>query len=266
MFEIRNETANNRIKTGIIFLIIGAIVCAVFFYFYYKIERENKSYDKQVEAFKIEPNCTIDHDGDESCSPIYHFKVYENKYVCKSTHSSSKYDEEEKTVYYKKGNPSFCVTQFDYKNSFIFLIGSIGGMVLVFLSICCFIGAFFASRKVTKLLKYGTLFKGVPFIPEVTNDNKITIPVVDLIIPNGSTLHLIGDPISSRQFGNTGETVDVLIDLNHPKRYYIDFEIRMSGNFNNNVIDYREKKADIFGENEPQENVSDRINNLIGKN
>ncbi len=264
MFEIRNEKKKNIIRLGIIFLTIGIIAFSICYYYYHKINKEYKSYDKEVEAYKIEPNCKIDHDGDESCSPIYHFSVLDNNYVCKSTGSSSNYNENEKTVFYKKGNPDYCITQFDYKHIPLYVIGFIASIVSLGFAIICFIRAFLAAKKVKNLLKNGTIIKGIPFVPEVTNDIRYTIPVVDFQIPDGRTFHLVGDPISSRKFGNTGETVDVLIDLNNPKTYYIDFEIRMSGEFNNPVIDYR-NKADIFGENEGSQNVSDRISNFIKK-
>jgi hypothetical protein len=264
MFEVRNETKNYRIKMGLLLLLIGLLASGVFFYFYYKIERKNNTYDSVTEANKIEPNCTINRNGDEACSPIYHYQINESNYVCKSEKSSSEFNENQKKVYYKKLNPTYCLTEFDRRESNIFLIGAIAGIVVIVTSIGFFIGAIIEAFKVKGLVGNGTIFKGVPFTLETSGDKKVTVPVVDLETPNGEKLHLVGKPISNRKFGNTGETVDVLIDLDNPSRYYIDFEIRMSGDFINNVIDYRSSKPDIFKENK-EETTQERINRLVHK-
>lgn len=252
MIEVKINNIKSKRKTGIILLIIGLIIAGIFFYIYFNINNKKNSYDRVARAEYIDANCMIDSDGDEMCSPIYHFKINDESYECKSSSSSNTFNEDKNEVYYIKNNPKLCLTEFDLGNSFFFLIAALIGCLLILAGIINLIIAIFKYRTIKLLIKKGTLFKGVAYTLDTSgnmNGSHYAIPIVDLAIPNGDTLHLIGDPISNKQFGNTGNTVDVLIDLNHPDKYFIDYVIRMSGEFDNKVIDYRMKYDNVIDNN-----------------
>lgn len=257
MIEVKLSNIKSKKKTGFILLIVGLIIAGVCFYIYFNIDNKKNNYDRVVRAEYIDANCTIDSEGDEMCSPIYHFKVNGESYECRSSSSSSIFNEDKNEVYYQKGNPKSCLTEFDLGNSFIFLIVALIGCLLMVIGLINLIIAILKYKTIKLLIKKGTLFKGVAYTLDTTgnmNGSHYAIPIVDLEIPNGSVLHLVGDSISNKQFGNTGNTVDVLIDLDNPNKYFIDYEIRMSGEFDNKVIDYR-KKYDNVIDNEKNTNA-----------
>lgn len=73
-------------------------------------------YDSKVKAYRIEVIKSSDSDGTTMYAPIYYYGVNGSSYSCKTKFSSSsKPNENKKTVYYNSNNPTICIT--DYEKS-----------------------------------------------------------------------------------------------------------------------------------------------------
>ena len=246
--------------------IIKQMIIIIFIsgYFYLKYQDKKNLYDSEVKADSIDANCLVDSDGSTTCQPVYYYTIRGQIYSCKARFSSSHFDERKDKVFYSKGNPKLCLTEFELGSNLYILIGFCVGSLLTLIGLIMILRNVVKSLKINKLIKYGTLFKGVKYKIENSNisvsGSPLIIPHVELQIPNGETLHLIGTPLVSNRFRSTNNTVDVLIDLNDPKVYYIDYEIRVSGDVTNKmvndlkkkfifkIIDYRLKKEGIIEE------------------
>ena len=253
MIDVNKGHIKSKRLNGILLLIFGIILFSVFGYLYFKNISRKNAYDMSVTADKIDSNCSIDTNDKEVCSPIYYFKIDEVEHVCYSKTTSGSANSELKKVYYEKNDPSACITEFDLEISIFIPIMAIVSFCIILISIIIITNSIFLSLRVKRLIKKGTLFKGVAFTAQNTNlifsGKPIVNPIVDLTTPDGKTLHLIGDSLPLNKFASTSSTVDVLIDLDNPRSYYIDYEIRVSGEIPNTIIDLREKKVDIFGSN-----------------
>lgn len=278
MIEVNTGSLDKNRSKYYLVMFLSIVAFAVLLSLHFKYENKRNRYDSNVEASNIDVNCSIKNNGDESCSPIYYFNVDGVDYTCKSSNSAKSVDGDLNKVYYMSDSPELCATEFDLEASPLILVGIVIS-ILVFL-ICLFvvIKSYMVSGRINKLLKKGTLFKGVNYTIEDTNINfsgkHYIRPVVDLPLPNGDVLHLIGDPIPSMKHSSS-ETVDVLVDLHNPSRYYIDYSIRVSGLVSNEIIDFRKKidiglsdkkknESVIPPSTEPQLDKSDNAN-LLGK-
>lgn len=267
-----NRYKKNR-NTYFLILLLGIIVFSVFLYLLIDSNRKINRYDMKVKASSIEPNCSIDKSGDESCHPIYSFTYKDVVYSCEAKTSSSTVDRDLDKVYFYSNNPKVCETEVDLVIPFWIYIGLIAGIVVIVIGLILFIKKSIFISKINKLARIGTLFKGVPYQME---DTEITIgehhfirPIVDLQMSDGRILHLEGDSIPGLKYSES-RTVDVLIDLNHPENYYIDYEMLLDGNAKNTVIDLRPKppeppKVDrkkLFEQGKPSEAPSSNANML----
>ena len=84
------------------------------------------------------------------------------------------------------------------------------------------------------LARYGTLSRGHRYSLEPTgsssNGNRIMKIVVDYELPSGSLVRLESDGRYDLKVADSDGLVDVLIDLNDPNNYYIDFNIEEETN------------------------------------
>ncbi len=92
------------------------------------------------------------------------------------------------------------------------------------------------------LNKKGKLIKNIPYKMEETGMSVNNVPilrmVIDYTLPSGEEVILYGDPIYDSKNINNDELVDLLIDEDNPKNYFIDFEInRLSGNLPEDYFD-----------------------------
>lgn len=92
------------------------------------IDGNVNKYDSKTEAYRIDPNESIDSDGNVMYQPIYHFRVDRNEYECMADGSSSFAPKENKNmVYYDSSNPEKCITEYGKSTS------RIGGIIFLIL-------------------------------------------------------------------------------------------------------------------------------------
>ncbi len=217
------------VAVGLLFLIIlgGAL-----FYNYTKL----KSLDSKIISTNVEVKSYEDDEGTTTYSPVYYYEVDGKEYACDSnSYSSINPGTSNKTVYYNSNNPSSCMTEFSKSTNTILLIA----MLIPILSIV--VGIVNTSKiskkiKATKELNQkGKLVKNLSYRLESSglevNGVQIQRPVVDYVLPSGSSITLYGDRRHDQKMADADGMVDLVIDESNPDNYFIDFEInRLSGN------------------------------------
>ncbi len=214
------------------------------------------SMDSEAKASYIEENSYIDSNGNRTYSPIYHFSANGGSYICGSSSFSSTPPNSTGTVYYKKKNPYDCITDYAAEVNKPALIIS---AILVFSSLAVGVSNIKSTRKAIKNAKYlatnGKLIKGIPYvledIPDATNLRRIAI---DYKKDNGSIVRLMWK-IYNHKTSDSDGLVDLLIDPNDPNNYYIDFDIKFSGNvcvenynYTNQVVNNKVQTKNINAE------------------
>ncbi len=232
MFYIEDKSITKRKKLPIIFLIVGVIFTLVFgFVYFYGIHRKN-SMDSEVNAFYIDPNGHFEKDGKYVYHPIYHFRVNNTEYFCKSSASSIKIPTPNSKVFYKENNPNDCITDYTNTNSNYLLIGVVLGIILIIISIISLKKDNKRIRKIKTLLTKGVLIKEVPYKLKdiIINGRNAKRIEVDYEMVNGTTMNLKGKTLFKYKTIESNPYVDLLIDPTDKKNYYIDFNIKHSEN------------------------------------
>ncbi len=108
-------------------------------------------------------------------------------------------------------------------------------ILIILYGVICIIKNLIKIKEIKKLNKVGKLVKNLPFKMEKTdiveNDRRIFRITLDYTLPSGKTITLKGEPRYDFKFSDKDGLVDLVIDCNNPKNYFIDFEInRLSGN------------------------------------
>ena len=270
MFEIDYKNLKKGRRFPLIFLIVG-IICALIFGAIFAISTiKRNSLDRQIYATSIDPNEQIDNEHHLVYSPIYHYTVEGKEYTCSDNTSSSKRPSSEGIVYYNSKDPSKCMTDYAHKINYYLLIGV--GIGAIFIGI----GAFMMvknSKKINKLKKLATegkLIKGIPYHLEdtgtIVNNKRIQKIVINYTGSNGFTRKLEGDPRFDYKESDEDGLVDLLIDPNDEENYFIDFEIKYSGNVQ--VETYNGPKTDPYAEqmnqvNEQAQQVAETVTNVV---
>lgn len=235
MYDINFKNLRKDAMFGLPFLFIGLVFMIISSGLVINPIVKKASMDKSVEAVDINKNCKYDEDGDYLCQPIYTYNVDGTFYKCSPGYSSSGVDTSDKKVYYNSQKPNECITGAETTFNLFSLIFILFSLIFVIVGgIKCLKGVK-QIKKVKKLNETGTLVKQLPYrmVPSgmAVNEVRIMCPIVSYTLPNGTTLELRGTPRYDHRYSDSDGMVDLLIDLNNPDNYYIDFEInRLSGN------------------------------------
>ena len=87
-------------------------------------------------------------------------------------------------------------------------------------------------NRIKKLSQNGTLIKGLKYrlVSSTRGNEKVQVGLkaieVDYKLPSGKLITLVGDPRYDSKSCEKDSRVDLLIDLNNPDNYYIDFDIK----------------------------------------
>ncbi len=258
MYNIDFSNIKKQISFNIKFLVIITffILMLIFIVFRPNIKRLIKNYDEKTYAYKMDINQGMDSDGDRYYKPVYYYEVKNKKYVCKSSNGESDMpNEKENIVYYKSNNPNICMTEYENKNR---NVGIITIFILIFGSVLIYFIKQISKlnkrkKSLEKLNMTGRLIKGIPYrlidTKNVNNGRKIYAPVISLKNTDGQIIELIGDPRFDGITSDKDNLVDLVIDLNGSKNYYIDFEI--------NRLDGTTKEDDYYHEGMVFNNIDD---------
>lgn len=235
MYNIDVKNIKKGRNYSILFLVIGTLFLAIFgSLFVLSIVKLNEL-GSTVISKRVYVESYLDDEGTRMYRPIYYYEVGGEEYGCSlDSPSSINPGTTNKTVYYDAEDPSNCMTE-DSKPS-------IWGIISMLIPLLFIIFAIFNMRKINKRLKSikelnrkGKLVKNLPYRLESSgvaiNNIPVLCPVIDYILPSGSTVVLKGDPRYDRRTFDADGKVDLLIDESNPENYFIDFEInRISGN------------------------------------
>lgn len=226
MYNINIKKIEKQSHLHLVFLIFGFLLFLIIvgiIIFYYK---SLIGLDSSIMSRGVRVKSHINRDGITMYSSIYYYRVDGIDYSC-SPHSSShtKPSTENKKVYYDSKKPSKCMPNYfvlDIKTCFFLLLIPI--FIIVF--------SLNNIKKVTKktkiikeLNKKGKLIKNIPY--QSKHNHKF---IVNYMLPSGNMVLLYGN-LSYNKKSEDVRTVDLVIDEDNPKNYYIDVEInRLSGN------------------------------------
>ena len=266
MFEIDYKSLKKGYGLFYIFLIAGIGVTILFSILFINGVTKKNSLDREVKADYIDPHEYYDDEGDLMYSPVYYYTVNGKQYSCSSNYSSSKEPSSKGVVYYKKGDPSNCLTDYSSSSHMFMLIGVGIGLLLTGIGAVSVI----KKRKYIKKAKYlatnGKLIKNIPYTMEPTNTsvNGRTIEkiAINYTPPNGLTVHLTGNPRFDGKDSDEDGLVDLLIDPNDSSNYFIDFNINYSGNVQ---VEYYNNPEDISAQNN-EPTIEQNSNQVIEQN
>lgn len=231
MYELNYKNAKKIANIGLPFLLIGVVCLIVLVCMIYFKTAKKARMDATVEAYKVEINSHRDSDGTTLYRPTYFYTVDGKDYQYTLSYSTNVGVDrmEDKTLYYNSGDPSDVMAE--YENGF-----NITYLVLgIFICIFPPVGIMMLNKsrkqvaKMKKLAVNGTLIRDLEYrlVPTgyTVNSRRIMAIEVDYELPSGSVITLIGEPRFDRKSHDSDGFVDLLIDLNDPDNYYIDFNI-----------------------------------------
>ena len=254
MYDIDTKNIRKSKKFFAIFIIAGVIFAAIMLGIFIASLFKQSTLDSTTTSISVDENGHLDSDDDYVYSPIYTYEVDGKQYTCKSNVSSSiRPGSENKTIYYDSKDPSQCMSEYTKgTNSFILIFTIIPAIFII-------IGGIFIHKtnvrvkKVEALNQTGKLVKGLPYRLEQSNievnDRPLMKIVVDYRLPSGETVQLEGDPRYDHKESDEDGKVDLVIDEQDPKNYFIDFEINRVGG--NRTSDYY---VDPNASSDPQTN------------
>lgn len=271
MFDIELKNVRKGRIPYFVFAFIGLVFIVAIIAMIYSSIRSKKFLTSQVEAYKVEIKQHYDSEDGTMYTPIHYYNVNGVEYVCKKGGSQNRVSSsmEDKIVYYNPNDPSECTTEY---------AKSTNGTLYVFFGIFAIAFGVIGFTNVSKInkkirtIKYlnynGTLVKQLPYHMENTNLEvngvRIKRPVAEYRLPNGEVVKLLGEGRHDRKVRDEDGYVDVLIDLNDPSKYFLDFEInRLTGNLDSDY--YKPTKEEIERMKNGNQNVSQFNNNPYDK-
>lgn len=217
-----------------IFLAIGLIFFFVFGYFCVggAIKKIGKYGTAECINVDIE-QIYDDEDGSVTYKPTFYYEVDGQEYAYTlpySTNMNPRGMQSNKYMYYDIEDPSDCVSEYQTE------IGASQILIMIFVSIFPLIGILGmigVYRKVNKmkyLAENGTLVKNLPYrmveSGTIINGEPLPAILVEYTLPSGETVELLGEARYDFKTRDEDGFVDLLIDLDDPTNYYINFDIQ----------------------------------------
>lgn len=231
MYNIDYKNIKANYGFFLIFLVMGLTFFIIFGYFaiggvFKKIGKEG-----MAECINIEIE-TIRGDESTTYKPTFYYKVDGKSYAYTlpySTNMNLKGMRNNQYIYYDLDNPAKCVSAYETEitgtNIFIIIFVSIFPLIGVF----GMVSTYKRVRNAKQLAKTGTLIKNLPYrlVRSGTKINGSSLPaiLVEYTLPNGETKDFVSEARYDFKTRDEDGFVDLLIDLENPKNYYIDFNI-----------------------------------------
>lgn len=282
MYDIKLDNVKKGKKFFFLFFISGVAIAVIMIGILIGSTMNLNNLDATTMSTSVEINQHIDSDGNTMYSPVYHYKVNGEEYACSSNSSSSiRPSESNALVYYDSKKPSRCMTSYSKSSNKMLLIFLILPAIFIALGVVNINKVNKRMKIIKELNTKGKLVKNLPYRLENSNLKvngvPIQLPVVDYILPSGVTITLRGDPRHDNKLADADGMVDLVIDENNPKNYFIDFEInRLTGNLQgdyykgnvNNVTNTNQSNLqnnDTIVNNVPN-NISNNVPNINNSN
>ncbi len=234
MYDINTKNVKKGINFYLIFLLLGILFFVMFIIFFITNFIHIKKMDSSIMSNRVEVNSYIDDEGTTMYRGMYYYNVDGKTYTCTSSSASSiSPSTENKTIYYESKNPTNCTTSKSF--NYILLVFIILPIVFIIIGIKNISKVNKRIKQINELNTKGKLVKNLPYTlvnsGMTVNNVQIKKPIVEYTLPSGTTITLEGDARLDRKLADSDGLVDLVIDLNNPDNYFIDFEInRLSGN------------------------------------
>lgn len=231
MYNINYKNIKKGYGFYIPFLILGLIFVLLLSCFAFQGQVRKFFMDSEVKAYNVEID-KIKSSNSTTFKPIYYYIVNDVEYIYStpfSTNIAVSSMTEKNTIYYKKTNPSSCVSEYETTIHIGYLIFIPFFLIFPIVGIIGIKNIKKNIKRIKWLAENGTLIKGLKY--ELVNTNKrvngapLRAIQVDYELPSGSTIKLTGDDRYDFKTFDADGLVDLLIDSNDPTNYYIDFEI-----------------------------------------
>lgn len=272
MYDIDTSNVKKGIKFFLMFLLAGVFLLGILLAILIMNIINYKSLDSEIMPNHIEINTYKNSDGDTMYSPIYYYNIRGKEYKCSSQGGSSIMPStKNRKVYFDSKNPTRCMTDYSRGNNKWILLFLILPIVFIGTAVYNIIKVNKRIKLINNLNTTGKLVKNLPYRLENTgmsfNGIQIQKPVVDYMLPSGTTITLQGDPRHDKKVADKDGMVDLVIDEANPNNYFIDFEInRLSGNlptdyYTNNQTFQNNGNNNFMNQQDNQQYINNNINN-----
>lgn len=260
MYDLDLKVIKKGKTIWFIFLVFGLFFMLIFGGIGLSTMAKEKKMDGETTSTRMEYDTYYDSEDGTMYEPVYWFEHRGREYMCDPKVSQSWMPKQQETIYYETKNPENCMTDMGGFSIMFLLIGCGIPAIFIIISVLGLIKINKRVKKVMELNDIGKLIKGMPYRLEPTgttiNDRPVMRPVVDYVLPSGSTVQLRGDGRYDFKQSDADGLVDVVIDPNNPDNYFIDFEINRLGG--NQSSDY------YVNPNQPQQQVNDPYHTNYG--
>ena len=217
-----------------IFLGVGLILFVAFGYFCVGGYIRKLGKYGTAECTKVDIEYIYDDEDDSTTyKPTFYYDVDGQDYAYTlpySTNVNLQGMQKNKYIYYDINDPSDCVSAYELDigapQIFIMLFTSIFPTI----GICGMLGVYKRIKKMKYLAENGTLVKGLPYrmveSGTVVNGEVLPAILVEYTLPSGVTVELLGEARYDFRTRDEDGLVDLLIDLDDPSNYYINFDIQ----------------------------------------
>ena len=240
VYELNLKNIKSTKNFGIIFLIFGLFFLFIIGGLFVSNIVKKMALDAEVMAYNIEWETVKGEDG-VTYSPTYYYNVDGVEYICDANSSSSS-KSGKGIVYYNSTNPNECMTDFESSFSFIFLFCSLIPIVFVLIGASQIKTYLKKLKNIKSLANTGILVKNVPYSivdsSYSVNDTPIKCFKTTYTFPDGKTRELISPPAFDRVLQDYDGKCDLLYDPNNYDNYFLDLEIKVTGQGCPRIIQY----------------------------
>lgn len=227
MYKINYKLVRTSSIFGYIFFGIGLFILIVMGSLSFFIINPKGNYEGKTTATDISTNCKTEDDG-YMCAPIYKYEVNGITYTYKSNTYSNVEDFPD-IIYYDINNPENATSKWDKQFGYFLLLFLIIPIIFIIIGLCFIIPTEKRVKKLKHLSQYGTLYKNLPYQINGSNVsiNGRQLPRVEVKfqLPTGEEKIYKGSPRMDFKTQDEDGYVDLLLDMENPDNYYLDFNI-----------------------------------------
>ncbi len=230
MRKLNYNSLFKQLRFNILFFLLSIMFFIILIMIVFDAQIKRDYFYETIDNAVVDFNCHSIESIDK-CNPAFTFNYNSVRYVCVSeTVSRDDLKTNHTSVYFNGENPMECITEYDKEvplEGYLFMLVPIISMLTSLLFIIIVIIKIFKFRK---LAKYGTLIKDLKYkmVPSnIVNKGRRLMSIYVIYEPKiGEAIHCVGEPRYDGKELDEDGFVDLLIDLKHPKNFYIGFDIK----------------------------------------
>ncbi len=230
MYDLNYKSLFKQLNYGILFMGASFVIFVLFVIAVFDAQVKRDYFYETNENAGVIDNCHS-MEAINECRPIFIYMVGDREYSCESrVISRDEINHMYNDVYYDGDFPETCITEYDKDVSLFGYLIMLVPLAFIATTIISISKNLYKILKLRKLAKTGKLVRGldykmVPSHLRVKKRNLLSISI-DYKLPNGKVVKLVGEPRFDGKELDEDRKVDLLIDLNNPKNYHIEFNIK----------------------------------------